>query len=63
MSLGSILKRVLGFLGRATLMLIVVVTITAVVTVYWFRHRGEPLNTVSAEVALPRAHGVIPEGP
>ncbi len=52
-------KRVLGFLGRATLMLVVVATITAVGTVYWFRHRGEHSNTVSAEVALPRGTRAI----
>jgi hypothetical protein len=57
---GTILGRTLKFLGRATLMLIVVSLVVGAATVWWFRHRAaQNPNTVSAEVALPRGTRAI----
>ena len=59
MSVWRVVKRVLAFLGRATLLLLVVAIVTAVATVWWFRHRAANPPTVSAEVALPRGTRAI----
>jgi len=59
MNLVRALKRVMGFLGRATLMLIVVATVTGVVTIWWFRRQAARPTTVNAEVALPRGTRAI----
>jgi sporulation and spore germination protein len=53
------IKRVLGFLGKATLMLIVVAIVGAIVTVWWFRRQAARPTTVNAEVALPRGTRAI----
>jgi hypothetical protein len=59
MNLVRALRKMLGFLGRATLMLIVVATVTAVVTIWWFRRQAARPTTVNAEVALPRGTRAI----
>jgi hypothetical protein len=58
--IGTFLGRTLKFLGKATLMLIVVALVVGAVTVWWFRHRAsEEPTTVNAEVALPRGTRAI----
>lgn len=58
--IGTFLGRLLRFVGRAALMLIVVALVAGAVTVWWFRHRAaEQPVTVNAEVALPRGTRAI----
>ena len=61
----SVLRRIVNFmlrtlaiLGRATLMLIVVLLVGGAGVVWWFRHRAEPSKVVT-EVALPRGTRAI----
>jgi len=59
MKLLQAFKRVMGFLGRATLLLIVVAIIAGAVTIWWFRRQSARPTTVNAEVALPRGTRAI----
>ena len=50
----------LGFLGRATLVLIVIAIVGGALTVWWFRHRAnEAANPAATEVAVPRGTRAI----
>jgi hypothetical protein len=54
------LVRALAFLGRATLVLIVLVIVGGALTVWWFRNRAREANTPKqTEVALPRGTRAI----
>lgn len=54
------MKKLLAFLGRATLVLVVLVLVAGALTVWWFRNRArEAAAPKQTEVALPRGTRAI----
>ena len=51
--------RTLAFVGRATLVLIVLVLVAGVGVVWWYRHRAAAPPQPAAEIALPRGTRAI----